>query len=422
MVGPPPMAAPIPLTAGQARALHLAAQGLLAPPERRATREDVRSAIARMGVLQIDTIHVVARSQYLVLFSRLDAYEPGWLDELLESRAVFECWAHEACFAPIEDFALHRSALRTRDHWAMNRARRLYREDRKAMRALLARIRARGPVKASDLGGVRRRSSPWWGWGKDKRRLEALLALGHLMVARRERFQRVYDLTSRVHPPSRRLALPSARAAERALAERALRALGVAQARWVNDYFRTRPRLRDEDLGPLLRDGTIVAAAVDGWRAPGYVHRDLLPLVGPIRSGDLAPSRTALLSPFDPVVWDRERASAMFGFDYRLECYLPAAKRRHGYFVLPVLRRGELVGRLDAKAHRQAGLFEVRSLRLEPQVPPSAGLLEDLAAAIAACAAWHGTPEVRIRRTEPPGVRKALAAHYSGRSISMASR
>jgi len=404
------MAAPLTLTAAQARRLHLAAQGLLARPAAPATPEDVRAAVVRMSLLQLDTIHVVARSHYLVLFSRLGDYQPAWLDELVAQARLFEVWAHEACIAPIEDHALHRRIMETRDHWAVNRARRLLRRQGKGMRALLDRVRAGGPVRAAEVGTPRRGGDGWWGWKKEKAWLEAWLALGELMVARRERFQRVYDLTERVHPAARAQPLPGPEAAARGLVERAVRALGITQARWIHDYFRTRPRLEAEDLRPLVEDGTLLEVRVRGWDAPGFVHRDRLAVAEAAASGGLAATHVALLSPFDPVVWDRERALAMFGFDYRLECYLPAAKRRHGYFVLPVLRRGALVARLDAKAHRAEGRFEVKALHLEPGVRPGAALLGDLARALVECARWHGTPEVQVRRTVPSGVRRPLMA------------
>jgi uncharacterized protein YcaQ len=265
-------------------------------------------------------------------------------------------------------------------------------------------------VKTSDFADPRRVRSGWWDWKKEKGWLEAWLALGELMVARRDRFQRVYDLAARVHPPSAGLRLPTPAEAARALVERAVRALGVTRARWVHDYFRTRPRLTGADLRPLVHDGTLVEVAVRGWPDPGFVHRDHLPLAERAAAGGLRATRTALLSPFDPVVWDRERALATFGFDYRLECYTPASRRRYGYFTLPVLRRGALVGRLDAKAHRAEGRFEVKSLHLEPGVPAAAALLGDVARAIAASARWHGTPEVVVRRTVPAAVRRPLAA------------
>jgi len=405
------MPAPIVLTRAQARALHLAAQGLLAPPARPARREDLLACVRRLSLLQLDTIQVVARSQHLVLHARLGDHPPAWLDELLAEGALFETWAHEACLAPVEDHALHRTVLATRQHWALNRARRLRVEQAEGMRSVLEEVRRRGPLKAADLGGKRVRPATWWGWRKEKAWLEAWLALGELMVARRERFQRVYDLTERVLPAPARRTPPSEADARLALVERSVRALGVTQARWVHDYFRTRPRLAPGDLAPLVATGRLLEVRVAGWAEPGFVHADHAPLLRRAAAGALRATHTALLSPFDPVVWDRERALVQFGFDYRLECYVPARRRRHGYFVLPILRRGALVGRLDAKSHRARGLFEVKSLHLEPGVRPGPSLLADLAGALVASARWHGTPEVRLGRKVPSALREALSPH-----------
>ncbi|MGA8891738.1 MAG: crosslink repair DNA glycosylase YcaQ family protein, partial [Anaeromyxobacteraceae bacterium] len=402
------MARPPALTAAQARLLHLAAQGLLAPPPRAARRADVLAAVRRMELLQLDTIQVVARSHHLVLHARLGDHPLAWLDELLAEGALFETWAHEACLAPAEDHGLHRRLLATSQHWGVRRARRVLAEEREAMTALLEEVRRRGPVKASDFQGARPHHGGWWGWKKEKSWLEAWLALGELMVARRERFQRVYDLSERVLPPAARRPPPDDASARRAAIERSVRALGVTQARWVNDYFRIRPRVAPEELRPLVQAGTLLEVRVRGWPAPGFVHHDHAPLLRAAVAGKLRATHTALLSPFDPVVWDRERALALFGFDYRLECYVPARKRRHGYYVLPILRRGAIVGRLDAKAHRDRGVFEVKALHLEPGVKPGPALLRDLAAALLASARWHGTPEVRLGRRVPPELRALL--------------
>ncbi|MGZ3407755.1 MAG: winged helix-turn-helix domain-containing protein, partial [Polyangia bacterium] len=326
------------------------------------------AAIRRMQLLQIDTIHVVARSPYLVLFSRLGEYRREWLDELLSERRIFEVWAHEACFAPIEDYPLHRKNLETKNHWGMNRARGTLRANKKRMLALLEHVRANGPVKASDFERATAEKSGWWGWKDEKRWLEAWFAVGELMIARRENFHRVYDLRERVHPSAASLPLPSSGELQRALVEKAALALGVTQARWLNDYVRTKPRYKDADLDVFVADGTLLRVTVDGWQAPGYVHRRHAALAANAARGQLAATHRTLLSPFDPVVWDRERALGMFGFDYRLECYTPAPKRRYGYFVLPILSRGALVGRLDAKAHRADGVFEVKALFVEPGV------------------------------------------------------
>ncbi len=407
------MPARLTLTARQARTLHLAAQGLAAPPARRATRADLRAAVRRLSLLQLDTIQVVARSQHLVLYARLGDHPPAWLDDLLESGALFETWAHEACLAPIEHYGLHRRVLEARDHWFVRRARRVAATQRPGMEALLEHVRRSGPVRAADFQGPRRRGG-WWGWKKEKTWLEAWLVLGDLMVARREGFQRVYDLAERVHPAGATAPRPTPEAAARALVALSVRALGVTRARWIHDYFRTRPRLDDAALAPLAADGTLVPVTVRGWDGPGWVHRAHLPLARKVVAGEVEATHTALLSPFDPVVWDRERARALFGFDYRLECYTPAARRRFGYYALPVLRRGALVGRLDAKAHRADGRLEVRSLHLEEGVRPGRPLLADLAGALEAFARWHGTPEVAFGRGVPPAVRRPLAALLSG--------
>jgi uncharacterized protein YcaQ len=400
------------LTATQARSLHLAAQGLLTPPARAARRADVLAAVRRMALLQLDTIHVVARSHHLVLHARLGNYRPEWLDELLAEGALFETWAHEACLAPVEDHGLHRRVLATSRHWSVQRARKLLAEQGEGMAGILEEVRRRGPVRTSDFMSERPSRAGWWGWKKEKAWLEAWLALGELMVARRERFQRVYDLAERVLPAKVRRAPPDEDEARLAVIEMSVRALGVTQARWIHDYFRTRPRLTPEDLRPLVEAGRLLEVRVRGWATPGFVHRDHAPLLRRAAGGKLEATHTALLSPFDPVVWDRERALAMFGFDYRLECYTPAARRRHGYYALPILRRGALVGRLDAKAHRADGRFEVKSLHLEEGVRTSAALLDDLARAIAACARWHGTPEVVVRRTAPAGLRRELTSRF----------
>jgi uncharacterized protein YcaQ len=397
------------LTLQQARNLHLAAQGLLNPPKRKAQRDDVLTVIRQMQLLQIDTIHVVNRSPYLVLFSRLGPYKPQWLDEHLAAQNIFEVWAHEACFAPMEDYDLHHAYNAARRHWGVNGAQRLLKSHKKHMQALLTYVRENGPVKSSDFER-KTGSGGWWGWSDEKKYLEAWFALGELMIARRENFHRVYDLTERVHPDAAKPTRGAADKAHAQMIERAVHALGIAQAGWVNDYFRTKPKLKAKDLHALLDVGRIIQVKVAGWAAPAYVHIDHLPAAQDIAAGKRKATHTTLLSPFDPAVWDRERALAMFGFDYRIECYTPEAKRKYGYFVLPILRRGQLVGRLDAKAHRAQGVFELKALYLEEGVNVSDGLTIDIAKAISACAAWHETPQVKIGKCSPGSIKKLLQA------------
>ncbi|PWK91939.1 hypothetical protein C7456_10358 [Fulvimonas soli] len=414
----PPSAAPAarPLGIGQARCLQLAAQGLLQPPRRRARPADVVAAVERMRLLQIDSIHVVARSPYLVLHARLGDYPQEWLDAALEQGRLAECWAHEACFVPAADLPLHRAWRERGSHWAQRHAERMQREHRAAMDGLLARIRAAGAVRAADFPRERRGASGWWEWKPEKRWLEACFALGELMVSRRERFQRVYDLAERVlarlDPPFVASALPPAGLRRRFIAD-SVRALGIAQARWVADYYRLKPAVGEAELAALAAEGELLPVAVAGWSAPGYVHRDHAALLAQAAQGRLRATHTALLSPFDPLVWDRARVQAMFDFEYAIECYTPAPKRRYGYYVLPILHRGRLVGRLDAKAHRAEGAFEIKALYLEPGVAAAdARLQREVAAAIARTARWHGTPSIRLARCRPAAFGAALRRHW----------
>ncbi len=362
-----------------------------------------------MQLLQIDTIHVVARSPYLVLFSRLGVYPPQWLDEALACGHLFELWAHEACFAPVQDLAHHRSYNQeTRRHWGLANAAATSAKQRLALDGLLAHIDAKGPVKSSDFERTDGKSGGWWGWKDEKRWLEALFARGELMVTRRERFQRVYDLAHRVHPSLMEMELPDVRKVHNSFIENSIKALGITQARWVHDYFRLKPRLKDADLDVLIDEGRIRRVQIEGWSAPGYVHSSHSSLLKKTISDKLEATHTTLLSPFDPLVWDRERVSSMFGFDYRIECYTPEAKRIYGYFVLPILHHGKLIGRLDAKAHRSEGVFEVKALYLEPGVKLDEGAVADVAAAIQRCAQWHATPIVKVTRTSPAGLRMKL--------------
>ncbi|MDR7378190.1 uncharacterized protein YcaQ [Rhodoferax ferrireducens] len=399
-----------PLTLAQARLLQLAAQGLLTTPRRAATPLALRDCIARMQLLQIDTISVVARSPYLVLFSRLGAYPQAWLDTALADGHLFETWAHEACFAPTDDVLLHRSYNQhARRHWSLLNGQAVQASQRAHLDSLLAHIGSKGPVKSSEFARQDGKTgNGWWDRKDEKRWLEALFASGELMVKRRDSFQRVYDLAHRVHPRLADAVLPEAAAVHRHFTEKAILALGITQARWVHDYFRQKPRLKDADLDVLVEQGVVQRVQVQGWTLPGYVHQQHAELLQTAQAGKLRATHTALLSPFDPLVWDRERASAMWGFDYRIECYTPEDKRTYGYFVLPILHKGALVGRLDAKAHRAQGAFEVKALFLEDGVKLSDAAVQAVAEAITRCADWHGTPEVLLGRTEPQAMGERL--------------
>lgn len=392
------------LTQAAARGLMVTSLGLGERPQQPAAKADVLSAIRRMGALQIDTINVVARSPYLVLFARLGRYDPRWLDELLAEGEVFEYWAHEASFLPREDYPLFRRLQLDRGDWM----RHWIGEHPDVTARVLEHVRERGVTRSADFVRTDGKGGGWWSWKPEKRVLEALFATGDLMVARRQSFQRVYDLRERVRPDWSDEGAPTAEDVQRTLALRAVRCLGVTTARWVPDYFRMRDKADVPALlERLVAEGELRSVSVEGWPAPAYVHVDNWALAERAAAGELHPSLTTLLSPFDPLVWHRGRVREAYGFDFKIECYTPAPQRKYGYFLLPILHRGALVGRLDAKAHRKEGRFEVRALYLEPGVEPTAALAEAVGRSIAECASWHETPEVEIVRSELPGLEGA---------------
>lgn len=390
------------------RAVLLHAQGLEPPRRRRATPEAVLDVIRRMGLLQIDTIHVVARSPYLVLWSRLGDYEPAWLDGHLAAGRLFEYWAHEACFIPIEHYALHRHTMIDPGSLGWKYSHDWIEANRAVVERVRDRLRAEGPLRSADFERKDGRKGGWWAWKPEKRALEMLFSAGEVMVARRERFQRVYDLRERVLPEWDDARLPPLAEARRELAEGAVRALGVVRADWVGDYHRLPRRDMAVQTRDLAREGRLLEVEVAGWTVPAFAHPDHAELLEKAATGRLTARRTTLLSPFDPVVWDRRRLRALFDFEYALECYTPAAKRRWGYFVLPILRAGRLIGRLDAKAHRRAGRMEIRSLYLEDGVRPGERMASDVARALRDFAAWHRTPEVALGRRVPSAFRPLL--------------
>jgi uncharacterized protein YcaQ len=326
----------------------------------------MRRMIARLGLLQIDSVNVLARAHYLPLFSRLGPYDRALLDKIAiqRPRQFFEYWGHEASLLPIDCHPLVR--------WRMKRAsqgkgvwrplQEFATTRRKEADALLARIATDGPLAASDLANATKRKGMWV-WSEAKHALEWLFWSGLVASThRRGSFERVYDLPERALP--RRvldIPTPSGIDARRELLSRAAKSLGIATAGDLRDYYRIPAPDVAEPLRQLLDEGTITPIHVRGWRQPAYIHRDAL--AGRKIGG------SALLSPFDPLIWRRERTERLFGFRYRLEIYTPAHKREHGYYVLPFLLDGALVARVDLKADRKAGKLIVQRASIEPNSP-----------------------------------------------------
>ncbi|EOI5727323.1 winged helix-turn-helix domain-containing protein [Cronobacter malonaticus] len=385
-----------------ARHLHLAAQGLLKKPTRRARPADILATITRMSLLQIDTINIVARSPYLVLFSRLGSYPGRWLDEALARGELMEYWAHEACFLPRSDFPLFRHRMLKPENMGWKYRAAWMEEHAKEIGELMAFIERNGPVRSADFEHPRKGASGWWEWKPHKKHLEGLFTAGQVMVVERRNFQRVYDLTTRVLPEwDDSLHLIDQAQAEAQMLANSARSLGIFRSAWLADYY----RLRNVAIGPLLQawqeEGVVVPVDVETL-GPMWLHHALLPLLDQAVACKLTATHSAVLSPFDPVVWDRRRAEEFFNFSYRLECYTPAPKRKYGYFVLPLLHKGALVGRMDAKMHRQQGSLEAIALYAEEGVSFTAGVIAGLRQAIADFAAWQGATRVIFRQLPAP--------------------
>ncbi|HWT13648.1 MAG TPA: crosslink repair DNA glycosylase YcaQ family protein [Allosphingosinicella sp.] len=383
-----------------ARRIALAAQGFGAPRPERVDQGHLRRIVERLSLHQIDSVNVLVRAHYLPAFSRLGAYERGLLDRSAwgpgRERRLFEYWAHEASLLPLKLHPLFRWRMARADRgdsgWASMRA--FATERRGEAEAVLARIRAEGPLAASDFEQGRSRGG-WWAWGTTKRALEWLFLAGHVATStRRGSFERVYDLTERVIPaPVLALPTPDEAEAHRRLVERAARALGVASAGDLRDYFRLKPDPARAAIAALAEEGVLLPAAVSGWRQPAFVHKEAR------RPRRIAGQ--ALLAPFDPLIWERARTERLFGFRYRIEIYTPADKRVHGYYVLPFLIDDRLAARADLKADRQRSRLLVRSVTFEPEAP--ADTRERLEAELGLMAKWLGLeavegPQAAIRR------------------------
>ena len=350
---------------------------------------------ARLGMVQIDSVNVLARAHYVPFYSRLGPYDPALLDRAAyggRTRSLFEYWGHEAC--------LIRAELQPHLRWRMERARsgigiygglaRFAAERRPFIDAVLGQVERRGALASRDLEEGGRSTGSWWGWSDGKRALEWLFWAGLLTTRTRRGFERVYDLPERVLPRDI-LARPTppVRDAQRELVRVAARALGVATERDLRDYFRLDPADARAAVSDLVEAGDLLSVAVRGWAAPAYLHREA--------RVQRRITAQALVSPFDPLMWERPRAERLFGFRYRIEIYTPAHKREHGYYVLPFLLGDEIVARVDLKADRSLDQLLVQNLHLEPGAGADArNALDDELAEIAR---WLGLARIAYRIT-----------------------
>ena len=342
------------------------------------------------------------RSQELPLFARLGAHPRTLIDDATRHGDLFEFWVHEACHVPIELYPLQRWAMREHPRWTSLRS--WADANERLVAGVLDRVRSDGPIVASDLEMRDRPKGTWWDWDDGKLALEHLFRTGDVAARRRPNdFARLYDLAERVIPADVRTApAPAAHDAKKELLVRAARHHGVGTASDLTDYHRlshTRPLFAE-----LVEEGRLLPATVEGWSKPAFMHPDAV-----------IPRRVrarALLSPFDPVVWNRERIERLFGFRYRIEIYVPASKREYGYYVLPFLLGDELVARVDLKADRKNGRLLVPGAFGEPGIDER-HVADALAAELASMARWLGLDagiEVAGRGDLSRELRRAVAS------------
>ncbi|CAN5130481.1 winged helix-turn-helix domain-containing protein [soil metagenome] len=383
-----------------ARRIALAAQGFAdARPAGVVDRRHLKRVVGRTGLLQVDSVNVFERAHHLPLFSRLGTYDRELLPlAAYRHRDLFEYWGHEASLLPVSTHPLLRwrmeQAAALELGWG--RVTQVARDRPDVVSAVLQRITDGGPATAgelhAELDGGARPAGPWWDWSLAKTALEHLFWSGRVTTSDRRGFTRVYDLPERVLPAAvLALPTPSAADAQRELVRLAARSHGVATEPDLRDYYRLRPDESRAAVADLVEAGELLPVEVEGWRGPAYLS-----------VGARIPRRvraSALLSPFDPLVWYRDRTARLFGFDYRIEIYVPAARRVHGYYVLPFLHDEALRARVDLKSDRQAGVLRVLASWLEPGSDPG-----DTAAALAIelvrAARWQGLGAVVV---EPRG-------------------
>ena len=389
------MSQPLSLSLNQARRLALAAQGFAG----RSVATEVKPArlnqlIERLGVVQIDSVNAVVRSHYLPLFSRLGHYAPGLLEQAAWSagkrRTLFEYWGHEASLMPLALYPLMR--------WRMQRAAQgegIYsqlaqfgRERQDVVQRVLDTVRDQGATGAGALTTRVERAGPWWDWSEEKMALEWLFAAGEVTVAGRRGFERLYDVPERVLP-SGLLNHPDVEEADaqRQLLLHSAAALGVATEKDLRDYFRLDPADSKARLKELVEAGALLPVTVKSWTQTAYCLPELkIPR---------AVKASALLSPFDSLIWERARTERLFDFRYRLEIYTPQHKRVYGYYVLPFLHNERLVGRVDLRAERSSGRLHVHALH-EEQVGIDEEGIHALARQLLEMARWLELPEVWV--------------------------
>ena len=413
-----------PLKAIRALALHT--QGLATPNRRRGkpSIEEVYSAVERVGWVQIDTLQVVNRSQYIALWSRLGDYDMGHLDKLLfdggstspeNERRLFEYWAHAACIIPLTSYCwlMPMMSRRASGRGTWHRKWVADPDNAQFVETLLERIKEDGAARPADFRTDKRAPGTWWNWDNAKIALEHLYDIGTLAISNRVNFQRIYDVRERVIPQWVDRSEPTEEAGLKRLLEISLRSLGACEPAQVGDYFHGKRTEAKPLVESLIENGTFVkvnAKLADRNVHELLVHRENLRMLEMAADGEIRASRTTFLTPFDSLFWARGRDMGLWKFRQTLECYVPEPKRIWGYFCLPILYGDRLVGRFDPKVERKTGILRIKALHLEPGVRPSAKLATSIARAMRDFMKFHNANDLVIEHSDPIEFGEKLSA------------
>ena len=412
---------PYPLAAARVVALHT--QGLDVPPLDGAPSPDaIYDTVERIGWVQLDTLQMVRRSQYVALWSRLGPYDTGDFDYLTfgngsiegsNNRRLFEYWMHAACIVPLSLYRFAIPAMRRHANPTGKRRREWLQDpaNTAVLDEVMAHIRENGLARSVDFERTDGRRGTWWDWKPAKMALEHLYNTGELTIANRVNFQRIYGITETVLPEWVDTTPPSEEEAYLTLLDKSARALGVCAPMQIPDYFHMKRTPAKPLVQRMMDEGTLMPVNVgldDGTVAEQVVHRANLPLLERAADGDIAPRHTTFLSPFDSLFWAKGRDMQFWGFQQILEAYKPAPQRIWGYFCLPILHNDRLVGRFDPKLERRDATLRLKHLHLEPGIQPEDDMVADIAGAMRSFMAFHDATDLVIERSKPRGLRRRL--------------
>lgn len=407
------MSTPLTVTRNDVKRLSVYKQGLHQRPETN-TQDDLKRIIERIGLLQLDSISVVARSHYLVMMARAGLYNPDELDNLLTDGFLFENWAHAACQIPIAHYPYFHARIQQKQlkesKWHMDK---LGDKPQEIIEHVLEAIRENGAMSSKDFKTDRKEAGGWWNWKPTKIALEYLFDRGELMVSYRRKFQRYYDLTERVLTDNSFTLDITFDEYTRWAVGQGLHHVGIGTIEHIADYYRLHKKVTTDIIQAMVNKGEVMPVAVDGWEKLAYIHADDLPILEQLQAGDHAPQLTVFLSPFDNLFWNRDRDEMLWDFYYRIEVYTPKPKRVYGYYVLPILHNGELVGRIDPKVDRKKKHLILHALHLEDTTHVTDDLTQGLIDAITEFMAFHHCETFELTNCADKPLMRKLSKHFS---------